>query len=240
MDRPPPESHPMNDHLVWQPTLEMPDTPAYSVVEINQRDTHYFLLNIHYAKRVPSISYSYGLINQGQLVGVVTYGKPASPSLCVGICGKAFSENVYELNRLCLLDNKRNEASRLVGGSLKMLPSPTIVVSYADTKEQHTGFVYQATNFIYTGLSARHSEWTLRGNDNIHSRSLFHEADNRPEGQTALEFLQNKYGDTLQQKERSRKHRYVYFVGNKTQKRAMRNNLKYEILPYPKPETTQQ
>jgi len=36
---------------------------------------------------------------------------------------------------------------------------------------------------------------------------------------------------------RSSKNRYVYFHGDKKQKKLMRNLLKYEVLPYPKGDT---
>ena len=91
------------------------------------------MLNIHYARRIPSITYAFGLIKNGELVGVVSYGTPASNTLCRGICGDEYEKTVVELNRLVLRDNLPNEASRLVGKSLKMLPTPLIVVSFADT-----------------------------------------------------------------------------------------------------------
>jgi hypothetical protein len=37
-------------------------------------------------------------------------------------------------------------------------------------------------------------------------------------------------------KERPRKHRYFYFVGDKWQKKQMMKELPYEIQPYPKGE----
>ena len=46
--------------------------------------------------------------------------------------------------------------------------------------------------------------------------------------------LKEKYGDDLYQVKRKPKNRYIYFVGNKTQKKNMLNNLKYEVQPYPK------
>ena len=59
----------------------------------------------HYAKRIPSISFAFGLYNQENILqGVCTIGKPPSPSLCDGICGKENSEYVFELNRLCVND----------------------------------------------------------------------------------------------------------------------------------------
>jgi len=78
--------------------------------------------------------YAFGLYDESQLIGVVTYGIPASPSLCMGICGKEWSDKVLELNRLCLQDNSKNQSSFLVANSIKLLPKPTIVVSYADTR----------------------------------------------------------------------------------------------------------
>ena len=110
-------------------------TDHYMVREIPKSDSHYWLINIHYAKRIPSISYAYGLFEFGELVGVITYGTPPSSTLCRGICGERWQNHVLELNRLVLKNNKPNEASRLVGATLKMLPQPTIVVSFADTAQ---------------------------------------------------------------------------------------------------------
>jgi hypothetical protein len=45
------------------------------------------------------------------------------------------------------------------------------------------------------------------------------------------------YGDRLEVGDYEPKHRYVYFVGSKTQKKAMRKALKYPVLPYPKGES---
>jgi hypothetical protein len=49
-----------------------------------------------------------------------------------------------------------------------------------------------------------------------------------------LESIKEKYGDNFYYTERSRKHRYIYFHGNKTQKKEMNKLLKYKIEPYPK------
>ena len=48
------------------------------------------------------------------------------------------------------------------------------------------------------------------------------------------ELLRKKYGDKLYMKERPRKHRYFYFLGNKKEKAHMKENLQYKIENYPK------
>jgi len=43
----------------------------YQVKEIKYNDTKPFILDIHYAKRMPSISFAYGLFYEKDLVGCV-------------------------------------------------------------------------------------------------------------------------------------------------------------------------
>jgi len=202
------------------------------VLPIKNEETYARLLHKHYAKRIPQIMFAFGLYEDesdgdvGNLIGVVTYGIPASPALCMGICGKEYSANVLELNRLCLQNNDKNQSSFLVSNSIKLLPKPSIVVSYADTAQGHVGYVYQATNFLYTGLSANRVDWTVKGLEHKHSKTL-------SDGMT-LESIKEKYGDDFYYAERSRKHRYIYFHGNKTQKKQMNGLLKYKTEQYPK------
>ena len=199
------------------------------VLPIKNEETYPWLLEKHYAKRIPQIMFAFGLYEESQIVGVVTYGIPASPSLCMGICGKEYSEKVLELNRLCLMDNYKNQSSFLIANSIKLLPKPSIVVSYADTEHGHVGYVYQATNFIYTGLSANRVDWQVKGLEHKHTKTI-------SDGMN-LESMKEKYGDDFYYVQRSRKHRYIYFHGNKTDKKILLAKLNYEIKPYPKGDT---
>ena len=182
------------------------------VLPINNFEVEPWLLEKHYAKRMCPISYAFGLYENNQLVGVVTYGVPASPFLCMGVCGEEHKDIVLELNRLCLNDGIKNGASFLVGKSLQMLPKPTIVVSYADTSMNHIGYIYQASNFIFTGTTKERTD--MAGEDGKHSRHNLGISENRIN--------------------RSAKHRYIYFVGNKHQKKLLMNKLNYSIEQYPK------
>jgi hypothetical protein len=199
-------------------------TDKYSVKSINSDQTYDWLLHKHYAKRIPSISYAFGLYEKEVLKGVLTIGKPASPSLCDGICGKEYSKYVYELNRLCVEDNlEKNTLSFFVGKCLKLIPDNMILVSYADTSMNHNGYIYQATNWIYTGLSDKRTEWQLIGS-NSHSKSLC-------DKYTTEEM---RASDKFEMTERPRKHRYVYFIGEF--KKTFKKKLNYKIEEYPKGE----
>ena len=206
---------------------------GYYVRPINKEETHVWLLEIHYAKRIPPISYAFGLFDSGEMVGVITYGQPASRSLCVGVAGEVNAHLVLELNRLVLKYNRKNEASRLIGQSLKLIRGPHIIVSYADTDQDHLGIVYQATNWLYTGITVARTEWTVRGLEHLHTKAL----SNRFE---SLEEIQAHYGDDFYYRPRSQKHRYIKVIGNRTERNALTAALKYPVLPYPKTRKEQQ
>ena len=189
--------------------------PTFKNLEIKQisyEETKDLILNVHYAKRMPSISFAYGLFKHNKMIGIVTYGSPASPFLCKGICGVDYKQDVIELNRLVLINNEKNEASYLISNSLKLLPKPKIVVSYADTAQNHCGVVYQATNFLFTGTTkGRTDQASANGKHSRHS-----------------------LGDKQNRVYRSPKHRYVIFVCSKKQKKMYMKSLNYTIQPYPK------
>lgn len=190
-----------------------------SISEIAYDEAVAFLLPRHYSGRKPVVSKAFGLIEDGVLQAVITYGKPASPSVCVGICGKEYSGNVYELNRMCRSDEYRKPLSHFVSATLRMLkPLDWIVVSYSDTAMNHHGYVYQACNFLYTGTSAPHADKYVPDGSghNRHAESFDVRKD---------EFSV----------ERSIKHRYVYFcTKSKRLKREWMNSLRYPVMPYPK------
>lgn len=201
------------------------------VKPIPSKETYPFLLEIHYAKRIPSISYAFGLFSREKLIGVVTYGTPPSPTLRAGLAGTENKDYVLELNRLCLKYNRKNEASFLVGRSLKMLPTPSIVISFADTSQGHLGVVYQACNFTYHGLSAKRTDWKIKGREHLHGQTI---ADEFRGVKNRAKAIREKYGDDFYLAPRPRKHRYIYIVGNKRDKKKLFKEIRYEQKPYPK------
>lgn len=201
------------------------------IKQITRSDCEPFILGIHYAKRWPSISYAFGLFDGNELIGVVTYGTPPSAPLRCGIAGADYNRDVLELNRLCLKYNRKNEASKLIGASLKLLPQDKIIVSFADISQGHAGCVYQATNFIYCGLSAKRTDWKVKGKEHLHGQTI---ADEFRGVKNRAQAMRDKYGDDFYLAPRPRKHRYIYIVGSKKFKKEVKKALRYKIEKYPK------
>lgn len=191
----------------------------YQVRSIDNEQTKEWLLYKHYAKRMPSISWAFGLYDGQILIGVMTIGKPASPFLCDGICGNEYANFVYELNRLCVNEGlEKNTLSYFVSSSLKLIKDNLIIVSYADTEWGHHGYIYQATNWIYTGITDLKYDKVIKGMETHARHNNIYEKQN-------LEY---------EMKERSQKHRYVYFIGKR--RKEFESKLNYPKQQYPKGE----
>jgi len=198
----------------------------YTVKSIKRYETYEWFLKKHYAKRIPNIMFCFGLYNINKtLQGVISFGSPPSNSLVTGAFNGKYTDIFLELNRLCVEDNlEKNSLSFFVSQSLKLLPKPKVIVSYADTSQNHHGYIYQATNWIYTGLSDKRIEWRMY-NSNKHSKTICEQYT-----------LDERKNDTekFYTTDRPRKHRYFYLLADKKEKKEMNKNLAYDIYKYPK------
>ena len=201
----------------------------YYIKEIDKKIAQEIHIKEHYLHRKAPCSYAYGLFEKetNKIVGVVLYGVPASRSLQKGICGEDYANQVGELTRLWVEDGTpKNVESFLIGNTIK-LQGFKILVSFAECRQGHVGYVYQATNWLYTGLSAKRTDVVIDGKVCGHPR---HITDKYGGQKQAREIL----GDRFQLVPRPRKHRYIYFNCNKKEKKILMSKLRYKILPYPK------
>lgn len=177
----------------------------YYIEEIDYQTAMKLVIENHYLHRKCPCSHAYGLFDKrGGIVGVVVYGVSCSSTLLKGICGEEEMHNVYELNRLWVHDDvPKNGESFLIGNTLKLLDKE-IIVSFADSSQNHVGYVYQATNFLYCGLSAKFRDPKVKGFENQHHASYAH-------GMTMKQVIEKYGAENVYYVERPRKHRYIYF-----------------------------
>lgn len=201
----------------------------FSIKAIDYRTATKLVVDNHYLHRQAPCSRAYGLYCKSCrcVLGVVIYGVSCSSTLLKGICGESEKSNVYELTRLWIKDGTpKNTESYIIGNTLKLLDKE-IIVSFAEIQQGHVGTVYQATNFLYCGLSAKFKDPKVKGLEHQHHATYAH-------GMTMQE-VRDRYGDSnVYYVERPRKHRYVYFNGSSRRKKELLSKLKYETLPYPK------
>lgn len=200
-------------------------TSPMKVVELDKKSCDVWVLNKHYSKRTPIFWSGFGLVIDGMIEGVCVYGQPSAP-----IQKHAFSQRDFkllELSRLVVQTKRKNAASFLVGNSLQMLEAPCAVVSYADTEHGHSGVIYQATNWIYTGATMSHDKAYIVDGKRVHPMSL------RDRGITSPTKWARENG--IEMVHPMPKHRYFQFVGSTGQRKRMLARLKYPIVSeYPK------
>lgn len=201
----------------------IPET--YSIKAISYRVAMEVIIKNHYLHRRAPCSIAFGLFDGPIIIGVICYGTPSSAPLRSGICGPEESGNVIELTRLWVNDGTpSNTESWFIGNTIKRC-GKEIVVSFAEIDAGHVGTVYQATNWLYTGLSAKRTNWTIEG-DTRHCQTI---ADKY----TAAE-VRAIYGDRFSLQDRPRKHRYIYFNCGPRRRKYLKSKLRYQIMPYPK------
>ena len=197
---------------------------GYVVAAIDRSAAQELVIAKHYLHRRASCSFAWALRNpSGEILGVVMYGSPVSSTLCRGICGPEEASNVIELTRLWVDDSvPKNGESYLIGRTLRLVPKD-IVVSFADPSAAHRGVVYQATNFLYTGLGPQRKKWVNLERPDLH----FHRGSTQ--GRSYEELRQEAH---LAYIPAVRKHRYIWFAPRR--RRELLAKLRYPILAYPK------
>jgi len=136
-------------------------------------------------------------------------------------------ENCLTLTRLWLSDELPvNSESRALGYVIRALRKHTrlkFLVAYSDPAAGHLGVIYQASNWLYTGLSAPTPLYDLGDNIPRHSRSVAHAF-----GTHSLEYFARQ-GMCVKLVSQLPKYRYLYFLDPRWHPR-----LKVPVLPYPK------
>jgi hypothetical protein len=215
---------------------------GYAIRPIDCATAMRVVVRLHYLKRKAPCSVAFGLYRPVEIVGngntdpqlrldghdlcgVVCYGTPSSAPLRSGIAGPEHADNVVELTRLWVADDvPRNAESYLIGNTVKHA-GKEIIVSFAEIDAGHVGTIYQAANWLYTGLSAKRTNWTIEG-DRRHGQSI---AD-----QWSAEKIRAAYGDRFSIQPRPRKHRYVWINAKGGRRRELMRALRYRPEPYPK------
>lgn len=201
----------------------------FTVQAIKPEETYPWLLKKHYAKVVPCIMYAFGLYDENKdLVGVCCYGTPANNHN-----NNMGTFQQIELVRLVVNElGIKNMSSYFVSRTFDLLPRPLSLISYADEGKNHHGYIYQATNWLYTGLGGGVDFYINEQNEEIHSRIMSDYRLKFPEMSRAEIAVMLKW----RKEEGTYKHRYFYFLGDKRQKKDWLKFLteKYKIEPYPK------
>ena len=183
----------------------------------------------HYSHAIPSAQYIYNVWNDdNQWCGVIIYSTGATPHIATPF--DKWQGQVRELVRVALNGNQgHGNTSTAVAMSLKALhreaPWIDIVVSYADLDQGHAGTLYQATNWIYTGLTNAN----VRGAFIVNGKKVHPKTLHSRGYKQSLLWLRENVDPNAEEFITLGKHKYVYPMTKKIRKRLMLLS-----VPYPK------
>lgn len=164
--------------------------------------------NFHYSKSVPSHGLSFSVFNdKNEWCGVIIYAPGANSNI-----SKPYNlarGEVIELVRVAL-NGKQSNVTQPLAKTLRELrkyaPTIKLVVSYADTEQEHVGTIYQAANFYYEGTTTVGAKlgFIINGRK-VHSRTI----GKRGVPQT-LEAVRKFFDRNAEMHTNKGKHKYIY------------------------------
>lgn len=197
------------------------------ITKATPKAIRYACINFHYAKSVPATKYSYNVYNsRDEWCGVILFSSGATPEI-----GKPFGlvqGEILELVRVAL-NGKQDHTSECVSAALKQLhhdaPQVKIVVSYADKDQNHNGIIYQATNWIYLGVSKMDGKgWFVINGKKMHPKSVYSNG-----WKQSIEWLKQNVDADAYLVKMTGKHKYIYVFDKRLRKKHLK-----EVQPYPK------
>lgn len=185
----------------------------------------YAVENWHYSHKMPAFKVVKIGVWEPGFIGCVMFARGANNAI-----GSPYDINdpkeVCELVRVALKAHQ-SSVSKILAIAIRMLKKQSLglrlIVSYADTAQDHLGIVYQAGNWFYTGLTRRTNEILVNG-QHIHKRRA-----TEVYGTCGIEHIRKVADPNARLVPSSRKHCYIYPL-NKTDAERLAHMAK----PYPK------
>lgn len=205
--------------------------PELLVAPCSYQAAKYAVEKWHYSGRMPkSKLVKFGVWEDGVFIGAIIYGLGGTPMM--GRAEGLPSGQTCELVRVALCEHK-SPTSRAVGQSLVLLkhgnPGLRLVVSFADSAQDHLGVIYQATNWIYVGgREESNGAYSINGTI-YHPRTLHHMYG---KGGQSIPWLRANVDPNAQRIKTPIKHKYLYPLD-----RAIRKQIAPLAQPYPKRDT---
>ena len=217
------------------------------VIEPTKKDVVYKLVtDKHYAGTWTASSNMYAVYydcgehqffsgKELKLIGVVLYGNPVGFRVVKSICEEFTDDDVLELKRLWIEDGYgKNIESYVISQTLKMLkkdsPQSKVVISYADPGANHKGIIYRASNWLYQGNDIGMGDAYMYRYPNT-DNWLSDRAIGEQLGTNGLQGVLSKVPD-MEYRKKLRKHRYIYFLCNRKEKKRLIKELKHPLLSY--------
>ena len=201
--------------------------PELLVAPCSYQAAKYAVEKWHYSRSMPvGKTFKIGVWEAQDYTGVIIFSLGANKS--IGCPYGLVQTEVCELTRVAVKTHAR-PVSEMLSHAIILLkqnnPGLRLIVSYADANQGHTGVIYQATNWFYTGEIESDLGQMING-EIFHRRTVFTRY-----GRQDMDFLR-RIDPQAHYVRGKPKHKYLYPLD-----RAMRRQIAPLAQPYPKKDT---
>lgn len=197
----------------------------FTVKEIDRQVAQDMIQTYHYSNTLPRNNKHFlGFFLDDTLVGVITLGYGTRPRHTIQRIFPSLNTcDYYEIGRMCMTENMpRNSESQMLSACIKWIkqnePDIKVLFTWADGMLGKCGYVYQASNFIYTGYSK--GEMYVKDGVKMHVRGMKHFLSPNDSRITVRPTLEQMREYNIQHF-KGKQYGYIYFTCDKKTK----NNL---------------
>jgi hypothetical protein len=188
--------------------------------------------------------FSVGLFFGEHLAGVACFGSTAGTHVTASVCGREHAHRVVTLCRgACVHWSHPHAASYLINRACNLMHEKygyAIFVGYSDPAAGEIGTIYQASNWLYCGMTNPTEKFRTPSGEVKNARLVSAYTRDRTGG--TLKYKRTRFEQKQMMmeegheffKDGGRKHRYVGIYGTRREKRILRRALRWEVLSYPK------
>jgi hypothetical protein len=216
-----------------------PDTKPrlLKIKKVPAKQIRGYVATYHYTHIMPDNSMEcYAGYYKEKLAGVVVFGNGASNEAFTKIIPTIKVDEARELMRLwCPDEMPKNTETRIISEAIKSLPKKVkLVISFADDGINHKGTIYQASNFVYLGMTKPNKMLLNKEGNKFHIRTIGSYKRRHPEirGMSHEEIMKKydwKYATG------NAKHKYFKLINlSHKEKKKIMKIIKEQIKPYPK------
>ncbi len=214
------------------------DFSQASVEQISYNVARNVILPNEYLGSMGSPSHCFGLYFGEYLGSVVCFGSTAGTKVAASVCGPEHANKVTVLVRGATEHwAHQHSASYLIPRACAMMAAKgkPIIVAYSDPAGGEVGTIYQACNFLYTGMRKGTESYIDPDGKRHNTRQIHGLTRDRRNGQlkhkrTRAEQKQLLIEQGCTFEKEGSKHRYVHFAGDRRTKRLLRNALRWKII----------
>lgn len=203
------------------------------VERIDFQDADRFIREYEWLGNIGAAKYCFGLWIGNDLAAVACYTAPAAPLAYHRLLGKDIGSAVFLLCRgASTYWAPKWAASKIISGSLRHLHrefGARAVVAYADPKAGEIGTVYQAANALYLGLTDSRGPGSYRI-----LGQLYHARAVPKHFGSAREKVLRRIDPNYRRFQRTKKHRYLFVLGTRSERSVLVARIQHLIQHYPK------